>query len=270
MAPQQGLRNLSQNRRTSEKSGGATGKGETRVGRYLRLRTTVQAVQGEDMSDIDIQDAVGRRVVIPDQFAAPVTIESYEDWGEVVNLRVRTVNGEPKDATLDRAALIGLLASATEATPTVVDPDQLFPLIESARIKLAYAWDPHFAVSMSGIEALPHQLEAVYERMLPQARLRFLLADDPGAGKTIMAGLLLKELRLRGAVERTLILAPAPLALQWQDELRSKFDEVFELVDSHSVREQLSGSPWARFNQCVASMDFAKQPHIAPDRLRER
>ena len=222
------------------------------------------------MNDLDLQTTIGRRIAIPDQFADPVTVEGYEDWGDVINLRVRTARGEPKDATLDRDELAKLLADATAAAPTIIDTDRLFPIVESARIRLAYSWDPHFAVSMSGIEALPHQLEAVYERMLPQARLRYLLADDPGAGKTIMAGLLHKELRLRGAVERTLILAPAPLALQWQDELRSKFDEVFELVDSHSVREQLGGSPWARFNQCVASIDFAKQPHIAPDLLRER
>ncbi len=143
-------------------------------------------------------------------------------------------------------------------------------IVGKARIRLAYAWDPHFAVSLSGIEPLPHQLEAVYQHMLPQARLRFLLADDPGAGKTIMAGLLLKELKLRGAIDRTLILAPAPLTLQWQDELRTKFDETFERVDSHLARDQLGGSPWSRFPQCVASMDFAKQDHISPDLLRER
>jgi type I site-specific restriction endonuclease len=79
-------------------------------------------------------------------------------------------------------------------------------LIESTRIRLAYTHDPHFAVSLSGIRTLPHQIEAVYEKMLPQPRLRFLLADDPGAGKTIMAGLLIKELRLREAIERVLIL----------------------------------------------------------------
>lgn len=72
----------------------------------------------------------------------------------------------------------------------------------------------------------------VYERILPQVSLRFLLADDPGAGKTIMAGLLLKELKLRNAVERVLILAPAPLTLQWQDEARSKFSETFEVINS--------------------------------------
>ena len=82
---------------------------------------------------------------------------------------------------------------------------------------------------MSGIRGLPHQIEAVYRHMLPQARLRFVLADDPGAGKTIMAGLLLKELKLRGVVDRCLILCRAADA-QWQDEMSEKFDEQFEIV----------------------------------------
>ncbi len=215
--------------------------------------------------------AVGRRLRLPGHFADPVVVEDVEDWGDVVQIRIRTARGEPKDATVAAEEFREALAATDDTgTSRTVPPDDQFLLVESARIRLAYAWDPHFAVSLSGIEPLPHQLEAVYERMLPQARLRFLLADDPGSGKTIMAGLLLKELKLRGAIERTLILAPAPLAIQWQDELRSKFDEVFERVDSHLARDQLGGSPWARFPQCVASMDFAKQDHIAPDLLRER
>ena len=83
-------------------------------------------------------------------------------------------------------------------------------------------------MSLSGIRTLPHQIEAVYLRMLPQPRLRFLLADDPGAGKTIMAGLLIKELKLREAIDRCLILTPAPLTIQWQDELLRFFDEPFQ------------------------------------------
>lgn len=220
-------------------------------------------------SEFDPQSAIGRRLTLP-EFPDAVTLEGLDDWDDVLLLRVRTARGELKEAQIERAELARLTAAAPATTAALVDPDDLFLLAESVRIRHAYAWDPHFAVSMSGIEPLPHQLEAVYERMLPQSRLRFLLADDPGAGKTIMAGLLLKELRLRGAVERTLVLAPAPLALQWQDELRSKFDEVFQLVDAHAVKQQLGGSPWKQFNQCVASMDFAKRDEIAPDLLRER
>src|SRR5258708_36787223 len=98
--------------------------------------------------------------------------------------------------------------------------------------------------------------------MPPQARLRFLLADDPGAGKTIMAGLLLKELKLRGVVTYVLILTPAPLTIQWQDELYSKFDETFEIVNADMVGNQLAGNVWDRYRQCITSLDFAKKKRI--------
>ena len=104
--------------------------------------------------------------------------------------------------------------------------------------------------------------------MLPQARLRFVLADDPGAGKTIMAGLLMKELHLRGVADRILILCPAPLTVQWQDELYDKFSERFEVLDSHKVRWQLGGNAWQQVPRAIASLDFAKRDEILPDLLR--
>jgi SNF2 family DNA or RNA helicase len=100
----------------------------------------------------------------------------------------------------------------------------------SARLGLAYEYDPYFSLSISRVDPLPHQLEAVYDYFMRLPRIRFLLADDPGAGKTIMAGLLLKELKIRGLVKRTLIVAPANLCFQWQRELKEKFRESFEVV----------------------------------------
>ncbi len=120
---------------------------------------------------------------------------------------------------------------------------------------------------MSGIRGLPHQIIAVYRHMLPQTRLRFVLADDPGAGKTIMAGLLMKELQLRGVADRVLILCPAPLVPQWQDELAEKFDEHFEIFDSR-IRWAPGGNPWQRHNRVIASVDFAKRDEIMQDLLR--
>jgi SNF2 family DNA or RNA helicase len=100
----------------------------------------------------------------------------------------------------------------------------------SARLGLAYEYDPYFSLSISRVDPLQHQLEAVYDYFMRLPRIRFLLADDPGAGKTIMAGLLLKELKIRGLVKRTLIVAPANLCFQWQRELKEKFRESFEVV----------------------------------------
>ena len=117
---------------------------------------------------------------------------------------------------------------------------------------------------MSGIRTLPHQIEAVYMKMLPQPRLRFLLADDPGAGKTIMAGLLIKEMKLREAIERVLILCPSPLTIQWQDEMLRWFGESFDMIFSAVDQQQLT-NPWQRSNQVIASIDYAKQ-----DDVRER
>ena len=107
----------------------------------------------------------------------------------------------------------------------------LFRLVsEAQRIRLAYLFDPLLAVHISNVVPLPHQIAAVYGEMLGRQPLRFLLADDPGAGKTIMAGLLIRELMLRGDLERCLIVCPANLGDQWQEELSEKFRLNFDLV----------------------------------------
>ncbi len=166
-----------------------------------------------------MEQLIGKRIALPGQFTGSVNVESAKVIADTLLLKVRTQQGELHDAYLSLVEAEEILANSDRAVAVTVDANQFFLFIESARIKVAYNYDPHFAVSLSGVRPLPHQLEAVYERILPQVRLRFLLADDPGAGKTIMAGLLLKELKLRHALERVLILAPAPLTLQWQDEL---------------------------------------------------
>ncbi|BBI71129.2 hypothetical protein HAALTHF_10350n [Vreelandella aquamarina] len=90
-------------------------------------------------------------------------------------------------------------------------------------------FDPMMAVHTSNVEPLPHQISAVYEAMLPRQPLRFVLADDPGAGKTIMAGLLIRELLMRADAKRILIVSPGGLTEQWQDELLEKFGVQFEI-----------------------------------------
>jgi len=123
------------------------------------------------------------------------------------------------------------------------------------------------AVHVSNVEPLPHQLAAVYESMLPRLPLRFLLADDPGAGKTIMAGLLIRELMLRGDLERCLIVCPANLGDQWQDELSEKLDLDFDIVGRAEIENSRSNNPFAERNLVIGRIDLLKQDDNL-DRLR--
>ncbi len=126
---------------------------------------------------------------------------------------------------------------------------------EARRMKWAHLSDPFAAVDTSNIEPYPHQIDVVYNRFLKQKPLRFLLADDPGAGKTIMAGLLIRELMLRGDVARCLIVAPGSLAEQWQDELWDKFGLEFELMSRAAVEASRTGNPFLEKNLLIARID---------------
>ena len=127
--------------------------------------------------------------------------------------------------------------SSPRNCPGASDADgALFRLVSEAyRIRLAYLFDPLIAVHTSQVEPLPHQITAVYETMLGKQPLRYLLADDPGAGKTIMAGLLIKELMIRGDLHRCLIVSPGNLVEQWQDELHRRFHLVFEILTNDRI-----------------------------------
>jgi SNF2 family DNA or RNA helicase len=134
---------------------------------------------------------------------------------------------------------------------------------EAHRIRLAFQYDPHFAVSVSQVDPLPHQLDAVYAHLLTQPQIRFLIADDPGAGKTIMGGLTLKELKFRGLVERILIVTPASLTDQWRRELQEKFGETFTVVNRATVGAAYGRNIWEDNPQCITSIDFvARQDDI--------
>ena len=129
--------------------------------------------------------------------------------------------------------------------------------IEAMRLGIAYEYDPYFSLSIARVDPLPHQLEAVYEYFMKAPRIRFLLADDPGAGKTIMAGLLIKELKIRGLIKRILIISPANLCWQWQRELKDKFRENFEIIRGDILRANYGSNPWQDKNQVIASVSWA-------------
>ena len=137
-----------------------------------------------------------------------------------------------------------------------------FLFTEAHRMRNAFQFDPLYAVNVSQVDPLPHQIEAVYYYILRNPRIRFLLADDPGAGKTIMAGLLLKELKYRGLVERVLIVAPGHLKDQWLREMHEKFQENFFIVDRSAINAAWGQNIWQERNQVITSIDFAKQDDV--------
>src|SRR5688572_3473235 len=136
--------------------------------------------------------------------------------------------------------------------------------LQAYALGIAYEFDPYFGLSISRVDPLPHQLEAVYDYLLKSARVRFLLADDAGAGKTIMAGLLIRELKLRGLAERILIVGPSNLTFQWQRELKEKFDEKFLVLQGSTIRDQFGVNQWLEQKQVLTSLDLAKRDDILP------
>lgn len=142
------------------------------------------------------------------------------------------------------------------------DAELFFLGVEAHRLRAAYLFDPLLAVNVSQIDPLPHQIEAVYHYILRQPDVRFLLADDPGAGKTIMAGLLLKELKYRGVVHRTLLVVPGHLKYQWQREMKEKFGELFVIIDRGVLDTHWGRNVWEEQAQVITSLDFAKRDDV--------
>ena len=136
--------------------------------------------------------------------------------------------------------------------------------LQAYSLGIAYEFDPYFGLSISRVDPLPHQLEAVYDHLLKLPGVRFLLADDAGAGKTIMAGLLVRELKLRGLIERILVVCPANLSFQWQREFKEKFDEKFLVLKGSDIRDQFGVNQWMEQKQIITSLDLAKRTEILP------
>lgn len=154
--------------------------------------------------------------------------------------------------------------------PWSLDGDgHLFRLVSEAhRIRLAHLFDPVLAVHTSLVDPLPHQITAVYEAMLPRQPLRFLLADDPGAGKTIMAGLLIKELIVRGDLQRCLVVCPGSLAEQWQDELRRRFHLHFQILTNDKLEAAGSGNWFLETNLAIARLDKLSRDESVQEKLQ--
>ncbi len=146
----------------------------------------------------------------------------------------------------DREPSLEVVAPGKPWTFEGPDGKTLRLVSEAYRIRLAHLFDPLLAIHTSVLEPLPHQITAVYGEMLPRQPLRFLLADDPGAGKTIMAGLFIKELIVRGDLKRCLICCPGSLVDQWQDEMWQRFQLHFTIISRQSFEDARSGNPFSR------------------------
>src|SRR5688572_30777729 len=202
----------------------------------------------------DLRPNAAVRGILPD---AIVTVVNTQWFGsEALELTYKPPPGRVANELLYRHDE-SRLEIVEQGRPWSFDGDgALFRLVsEAQRIRLAHLFDPVLAVHTSVVDPLPHQITAVYEAMLPRQPLRFLLADDPGAGKTIMAGLLIKELIARGDLQRCLIVCPGSLAEQWQDELYQRFHLPFEILTNDKLEAARTGNWFLENDLTIARLD---------------
>jgi len=193
----------------------------------------------------------------------PVRVLNIQHIGELVQIEaVGTRTQQFYSRVLSPLDLAEIRRLSVASRDFQGNADAFFAAVEGHRIRYAQQFDPLFAVHVSQIDPLPHQIEAVYFYILKNPKIRFLLADDPGAGKTIMAGLLLKELKYRGLVQRVLIVVPGHLKDQWLREMKERFSESFIIVDRGVMNATWGRNVWQEQPQAITSMDFAKQDDV--------
>ncbi|RKX52189.1 MAG: helicase, partial [Thermotoga sp.] len=180
----------------------------------------------------------------------PVKVEKVEEIGGYVRIVGSTTHSKKYVDQIIKREEVNKLEMVESHLDFFSNPENVFFVVEATRFKYASIFDPLLAMNVSKIDPLPFQIEAVYGYVLKQPRIRFLIADDPGAGKTVMAGLILKELKLRGLVKRILIVIPGHLKEQWIRELKDKFDETFTAIFDRSVFNNNYGeNPWEKNDQ---------------------
>ena len=217
----------------------------------------------------DLREGARVEGIVP---GTPVTIVDIKWHGSnCVEITYKNVDGRPENELLYRENE-PLLKVISPGRAWSFDGDgALLRLVSEAhRIRLAYLFDPLLAINTSLVEPLPHQITAVYGEMLPRQPLRYLLADDPGAGKTIMAGLLIKELIARGDVQRCLICCPGSLVEQWQDEMWRRFQLDFKIISNQTIEDSKSGNPYRDYNLVISRLDHMSRNEKILERLQER
>ncbi|HEV3276299.1 MAG TPA: helicase-related protein [Terriglobia bacterium] len=215
----------------------------------------------------DLTHGASVKGILPDQVVTVVTVQWF--GSEALELTYKGPAGRVANELLYRHDE-PRLEVLEHCRPWSFDGDgHLFRLVSEAhRIRLAHLFDPVLAVHTSLVEPLPHQITAVYEAMLPRQPLRFLLADDPGAGKTIMAGLLIKELIVRGDLQRCLVVCPGSLAEQWQDELYRRFQLSFEILTNDKLESARTGNWFFENNLVIARLDKLSRNEDVQEKLQ--
>jgi SNF2 family DNA or RNA helicase len=215
----------------------------------------------------DLRPNAAVRGILPNGLLTVVNVQWF--GSEALELTYKDVAGRVAHVLLYRHDE-PRLEVVEQGRPWSFDGDgSLFRLVSEAhRIRLAHLFDPVLAVHSSLVEPLPHQITAVYEAMLPRQPLRFLLADDPGAGKTIMAGLLMKELIARGDLHRCLVVCPGSLAEQWQDELYRRFQLPFEILTNDKLEAARTGNWFLETNLVIARLDKLSRNENVQDKLK--
>jgi len=216
----------------------------------------------------DLTRGTAVRGILPDSV---VTVVDAKWVGEVaVEVTYKDASGRVANELVyrDREATLEV---AQSGAPWNFDGDGgLFRLLsEAQRIRLAYLFDPLLAVHTSLVDPLPHQITAVYSEMLTRQPLRFLLADDPGAGKTIMTGLLIKELLARGDLKRCLIVCPGNLAEQWQDEMDRRFSVPFEIMTNDALEAARSGNWFGENPLAICRLDKLSRNEDVQEKLKQ-
>lgn len=194
----------------------------------------------------------------------PVEIKTFEDLDEYVKIiGVKTKSKEYFESIISKEEFSKFIIETNDEYFSE-ESYKVFLGLETVRYKFASLYDPLLAMNTSKVDPLPHQIEAVYNFVLRMPRIRFLIADDPGAGKTIMAGLIIKELKLRNLVKRILIVSPGHLKDQWRRELSERFEEKFIVIDRGTMSSFYGENVWGRENQIITSIDFSKREEILP------
>lgn len=191
--------------------------------------------------------------VVGDKVVTAVAVEWFGTYA--LTLTYRTEDNALGETMLYRDMEPNLRLVSSSQWTFDADPSELKLVSEAYRINLAHLFDPYLAVRTSAIDPLPHQISAVYQNMLPKMPLRYVLADDPGAGKTIMAGLLVKEMLTRGDLRRCLIVCPGNLVEQWQDELYRKFGLKFTILTNDLLEASVTRNAFKENDLCIARLD---------------